>query len=122
MLMNREGQGLLEYAVLFTVGVAALIAMQIYVKRGIAGGLRNAADSIGEQYDPLNTQTEANKSLIVTIESDTVSTAELKKGEPIDEGKTGDVMVTETVTITNETSRSGTETVGALADSSFWPD
>ena len=49
------GQGTLEYAVVLAAVSAALLAMQIYVKRGIAGELRRAADSTGEQYDPKNT-------------------------------------------------------------------
>ena len=42
----------METAVLILVIVGALIAMQIYLKRGIQGRLRGGVDSIGEQYDP----------------------------------------------------------------------
>ena len=50
-----KGQGTLEYAVVLAAVSAALLAMQIYAKRGISGELRRAADSTGEQYDPRNT-------------------------------------------------------------------
>lgn len=42
----------METAVLILVIVGALIAMQVYLKRGIQGRLRSGVDSIGEQYDP----------------------------------------------------------------------
>ena len=42
----------MELAILFLVIVAALIAMQTYLKRGIQGHLKGGIDSIGEQYDP----------------------------------------------------------------------
>lgn len=42
----------METAVLILVIVGALIAMQVYLKRGIQGRLRGGVDSIGEQYDP----------------------------------------------------------------------
>jgi hypothetical protein len=48
----KKGQSVMETAVLVLVIVGALIAMQIYLKRGIQGRLRGGVDSIGEQYDP----------------------------------------------------------------------
>ena len=51
-LTPRKGQSTLEYAVLISVVVAALIAMQIYMKRGVQGKLRDATDQVGEQYAP----------------------------------------------------------------------
>lgn len=48
--MKRRGQSTLEYAVVIAVVLAALIAIQIYVKRGIQGKLRSSTDQIGEQY------------------------------------------------------------------------
>ncbi len=51
-LPRTNGQSTLEYAVLIAVVAAAAIGMQIYVKRGLQGRLRQSADSIGEQYAP----------------------------------------------------------------------
>ena len=48
----HAGQSTLEYAVLIAVVAAAAIGMQIYVKRGIQGRLRQSADQVGEQYAP----------------------------------------------------------------------
>ncbi len=52
MLFNRKGQSALEYSVLLAIIVAAIVVMQIYIKRGVQGRLREATDDIGEQYDP----------------------------------------------------------------------
>lgn len=51
-MLNRKGQSTLEYAIVVAVIVAGLLAMQFYIKRGWEGKLRNAADNMGEQFDP----------------------------------------------------------------------
>ena len=51
----KAGQSTLEYAVVIAVVVAALLAMQIYMKRGVQGKMRSATDQIGDQYRPQNT-------------------------------------------------------------------
>jgi len=50
--LHKKGQSTLEYAVIIAVVVAALIAMQTYVKRGLQGRLKQASDDIGEQFSP----------------------------------------------------------------------
>jgi uncharacterized protein (UPF0333 family) len=50
--LNKKGQSTLEYALLIGVIVAGLIAMQVYLKRGYQGRLRESTDQIGEQYSP----------------------------------------------------------------------
>ena len=52
MLIKRRAQSTLEYALIIAVVVGALIAMQVYVKRGVQGRLKSATDDIGEQYSP----------------------------------------------------------------------
>ena len=54
-LNQRRGQSTLEYGVIIGVVVAALIAVQAYVKRGLQGKMRQATNEIGEQYSPGNT-------------------------------------------------------------------
>lgn len=49
----KLGQTLVEYAVVLACVIIALTVMGVYVKRGLSGGLRNSADSLGRQYDPL---------------------------------------------------------------------
>jgi len=55
MLIKRRAQSTLEYALIVAVVVGALIAMQVYVKRGLQGRLKSAADDMGEQYSPGHT-------------------------------------------------------------------
>jgi len=103
---NRRAQSTLEYAVIISVIVAALLTMQVYIKRGIQGKLRSAADEIGRQYDPGNTISDMTFSLSGDI------TTKIESGV---EGE--DLTTTTTVTINNETeTRDGWEEVGALGD------
>lgn len=48
--MKNKGQSTLEYALVITVIMAAMVAINIYMKRGVQGKLRESADKIGEQY------------------------------------------------------------------------
>jgi len=50
--LHKKGQGTLEYAVIIAVIVAALLTMQIYIKRGLQGRFRQASDDIGDQFSP----------------------------------------------------------------------
>jgi hypothetical protein len=54
-LRKMKGQSTLEYAVLIIIVIGALLSIQVYIKRGIQGRLRSAADDIGDQYAPGNT-------------------------------------------------------------------
>ncbi|GEM_PF-1656970 len=54
MLGDRKAQSTIEYAVMAAVVVAALLLMQRYMQRGVAGKLRTATDQIGEQFTPLH--------------------------------------------------------------------
>lgn len=106
-----RGQSAIEYAVLIAVVVLALVTMQIYIKRGISGKLRAAADSVGEPYHPKQTDADFTLSVI----SDTMTEAKLLKDQQVDD-TTADVMVT-TSTINDETTtRTGAETVGPLGN------
>lgn len=53
---SNKAQTTLEYAVIAVVVVAALLAMQIYLKRSAQGRLRQLADELGPQYAPGNTE------------------------------------------------------------------
>ncbi len=52
---KTKGQSTLEYVILIGFVVAALIAIGVYMKRGIQGRLRASTDDIGEQYSAGNT-------------------------------------------------------------------
>jgi hypothetical protein len=50
----RKGQSTAEYAIVIGLVIAAAVAMQIYVKRGIQGKVRDAVDTTlaAKQYEP----------------------------------------------------------------------
>ena len=52
---QKRGQSTLEYAVLIVIIIGALLAIQVYIKRGVQGRLKSAADDIGDQYSDGNT-------------------------------------------------------------------
>lgn len=55
MLRLKKGQTTLEVVMLIGFVIAALIAMNTYMKRGVQGRLRQSADQVGEQYEAGNT-------------------------------------------------------------------
>ncbi len=50
---NRAGMGTLEYVLLISALLAALLSMQVYLRRAISYKWRDAADSLGlgRQYE-----------------------------------------------------------------------
>ena len=54
-LNQKRGQSTLEYAVLVVIIIGALLSIQFYIKRGVQGRLKSAADDIGDQYSVGNT-------------------------------------------------------------------
>ena len=52
---RKKGQSTLEYAILIIIIIGALLSIQVYIKRGIQGRLKSAADDIGDQFSPGNT-------------------------------------------------------------------
>ena len=51
----KKGQSTLEYAVLIIIIIGALLSIQIYIKRGVQGRLKQASDDIGDQFSVGNT-------------------------------------------------------------------
>ena len=52
---RQKGQSTLEYAILIIIIIGALLSIQVYIKRGVQGRLKSAADDIGDQFSPGNT-------------------------------------------------------------------
>lgn len=76
--MNKRGQNTAEYAILIALVVAAVVAMQTYVKRGLQGGVKFAVDKAGgntSQYEPYYLQSSYN-----TTTSAFQDTEEMKTG------------------------------------------
>jgi len=69
-LRKKKAQSTLEYAVLIIIVIGALLSIQVYIKRGVSGRLKSAADDIGEQYSSGNT----NYTMVTTTRSNTAET------------------------------------------------
>jgi len=73
--MRNRAQSTLEYVVMIAVIAAALFAMQIYIKRGMQGKMRESADSIGQGflYSPGATVSNSNITTISKEETKSYS-------------------------------------------------
>lgn len=100
--LKKKGQTTLEYAILIGVVAAALIAMQVYLKRGYQGKIRASADDMGDQFSPeLTTYTFTTNTLT-------------NSNEAVASGAT-------TTTIANQFSnRYGNEQVEDLGNETWW--
>ena len=114
-MMRRRQAGMVstvEFTVLLAVVLAALLAMRIYAKRAFAGRLRQAVDSVGEQYDPRHTTSTWTS----TLNSNVTSTSTMQK-DVIIGGHKVDVMTSESrLTAPELSGRSGSEKVEALGN------
>ena len=70
---KTKGQTTLEVVILIGFVVAALIAMGIYMKRGIQGRLRDSTDQVGEQYSAGHTTSTYTTQVGLTSEEDIVA-------------------------------------------------
>lgn len=52
MMNKKKPAQILEYSVIISLVIAALIAFPIYFKRAVQGRLKEATDSIGSQFSP----------------------------------------------------------------------
>ena len=114
--MKTSGQSTLEYAVVVAVTVAALLTMQVYVKRGMAGKLRTSADSIGEQYDPRHTSNPIGSPMRMSQVNEVTSTSTLHKDRAEGNGIVVDVLENTTTINEDRTERTCSETVGPLTN------
>ncbi len=102
--LMRKGQSTAEYAIVIGLVIGAAVAMQIYVKRGIQGKIKNAVDyndpaatmMTTSQYEPYYSTSSMTASRTAT-DSETVATG-------------GGVARTTSDT----TSRTGTTGIGAV--------
>ena len=71
VIQRNKGQSLLEYAILLSVVVAALLLMQFIVKRGYEGSLKDSSDKMGDRYSLANgTSLDVRKMLSDQVISD----------------------------------------------------
>ena len=109
----------MEYGIFCGCVIAAIVAVQIYVKRGIEGRLKQSADEIGDQYAPLNATTNITTTL--TSDQNVISNqVELDKGgAPLLEYGVPVLGITSETTMDETTQRSGSEAFGKFEDKLF---
>ena len=90
-LRKAKGQSTLETAVLIMIVIGALLSIQVYIKRGVQGRLRSAADDIGDQYSAGNTN--VRKTVVVTSNTHEIN----------DYGEVASVLRAPETTVTNRT-------------------
>lgn len=102
----RKGQSILEYTLLTACFIAAVVAMQIYVKRGMEGKWRQNMDEFGTQYSAEHTSAD----ILIRQNSVIKTTVETKDRE---DGKLTSVTTTElgSAAEPNRDVRSGWEVV-----------
>ena len=68
-MQQQRGQVTVEVAVLFGVVVAALVFMAIYFQRGVQGGVRSNADSMGSQFSATGAWSKTTTNNSTTVET-----------------------------------------------------
>ncbi len=112
--LKTDAQSTTEYAVLVACIVAAVIGMQIYLKRGIQGRLRQGGDEVGQQYSATGTDsiTTTATNSTWTINQSTVELGEDYRHLPIIGLKTN-------TTFNENTTKTGNEKIGAFENELF---
>ena len=107
---KRGGSTITEYATLIAVCISAILMMVFYMRRAIAGRLRDAADGIGEQYDPRNTTGRITTTTSGKTITSTRAVDQVINGENVTASESATTMQPET-TVTQ-----GSETVGPIGN------
>lgn len=113
---RQKGQTVMETAILFLAIVVAFLAMQAYLRRGIAGRMRDNIDAIGQQYDPGDTVSDFSINHISNMTTTTVASRELYTN-PVSGQIENRLMTTiEMQTHYDNSRRAGREDVGGFVE------
>ncbi len=105
----NKGQSTLEYAVLIIIIVAALLSIQMYIKRGVQGRLKTSTDDIGDQFSPDNT----NAVKMTATHRHSVDQEGLAIGGAAGQGKT-------TSTIDQESTKTTEKSIILRTNQEYW--
>ncbi len=97
---RKKGQSTLEYAILIIIIIGALMSIQVYIKRGVQGRLKQASDDIGDQFSVGNTNVTTTMTVSSTTR-DTFKAGETKSTLTGDE-KTSTVTNTDIINVNSE--------------------
>ena len=73
ILGRTRGQVTVEVAVLFGFVVAGIVGLAVYLQRGVQGGMKSNADSIGQQFSSANNWETHSRSNSQETRNDTKS-------------------------------------------------
>ena len=104
--ITKKGQSTAEYAIVIGLVIAAIVAMQIYVKRGLQGKVKDAVD-----YKDSSDTVTGTTAQYEPYYSSSAMTSTRQASEKA-EGATGG-GVTRTIVGEDVSSRTGTQTLGA---------
>lgn len=96
MFSRKKAQSTLEYALVIAAVVGALLAINVYMKKGVQGRLKASTDQIGKQFDPSgtynstwNSQTSGNTTTAESREKNTgTTTSNVTTAEAITKAET----------------------------------
>jgi hypothetical protein len=66
---KRKAQSTMEYMMLLIILIGALLAVGGYFQRGIMGRWKASVDSLGDQYNALNTNADITQTASVLVET-----------------------------------------------------
>lgn len=98
LFRSKKAQTTAEYAILIGLVVAALIAMQTYVKRGLQGRMRDASDSLTagtsgigstNQYEPYYLEQDTTTSTTGSENENTAVGGAITRSQNTTTGRTG---------------------------------
>lgn len=87
----KKGQSILEYGILLGVIIAAILIMQVFVKRHFSGGIKESAERMGSDMFSTSDTTIFRKVSLQenqTIKEETATTKEIGKFLTADKAKT----------------------------------
>lgn len=99
-LNKKKGQSTLEYAILIIIIIGALLSIQVYIKRGVQGRLKQATDDIGDQFSVGNTNVTKTR-FTNSRTSDTFTTG-VQKTELLERERTEDTMSSNILNVEQE--------------------
>ncbi len=104
---RQKGQSTLEYAILIIIIIGALLSIQVYIKRGVQGRLKSAADDIGDQFSV------GNQNVTKTVKVSSLTDETFVDGESVSKLKGNE---TTTTLMNSEVIKTGQEFWGSQED------
>lgn len=105
--LNKKAQSTAEYVIVLGLIVAAVLAMQTYVKKGLQGRMKDATDYVGSEGQGVFVTKQYDPYYLKSSFQDESSTTSSESGEE------GDVLSRDT---TETRTRTGTHVVGAAQE------